>query len=95
MGYDEEYAKNQLRLRDAILRLGEMRKWSCTPYYQGSVPRVGQNIAWAESSAVSFANSVLGARTNRTPGGPGDLRGADGENAEIRTVSAGKPHRTD
>lgn len=69
MGYDEEYAKNQYRLQDAILKLGEMPKWSCTPYYQGSVPRVGQNIAWAESSAVSFANSVLGARTNRTPAG--------------------------
>ena len=69
MGYDAEYAKNQLRLQDAILKLGEMPKWSCTPYYQGSVPRVGQNIAWAESSAVSFANSVLGARTNRTPAG--------------------------
>ncbi len=69
MGYDAEYAKNQYRLQDAILKLGEMPKWSCTPYYQGSVPRVGQNIAWAESSAVSFANSVLGARTNRTPAG--------------------------
>ncbi len=51
------------------MKLGEMPKWSCTPYYQGSVPRLGQNIAWAESSAVSFANSVLGARTNRTPAG--------------------------
>ena len=69
MGYERTYAENQLRLRDAILKLGEMPKWSCTPYYQGSVPRVGQNIAWAESSAVSFANSVLGARTNRTPAG--------------------------
>lgn len=69
MGYEKEYADNQLRLRDAILRLGEMPKWSCTPYYQGSVPRVGQKVAWAESSAVSFANSVLGARTNRTPAG--------------------------
>lgn len=69
MGYDEEYAKNQYRLSEAILKLGEMPKWSCTPYYQGTIPRVGQNIAWAESSAVSFANSVLGARTNRTPAG--------------------------
>lgn len=69
MGYDKEYAENQMRLRDAILRLGEMPKWSCTPYYQGSVPRVGQKVAWAESSAVSFANSALGARTNRTPAG--------------------------
>lgn len=69
MGYDSDYAENQYRLRDAILKLGEMPKWSCTPYYQGSLPRAGQNIAWAESSAVSFANSVLGARTNRTPAG--------------------------
>ena len=69
MGYDSEYAENQYRLEAAIIKLGEMPKWSCTPYYQGSVPRAGQNIAWAESSAVSFANSVLGARTNRTPAG--------------------------
>ena len=69
MGYDAEYAENQMRLRDAILKLGEMPTWSCTPYYQGSVPRLGQNVAWAESSAVSFANSALGARTNRTPAG--------------------------
>lgn len=69
MCYDSEYAENQYRLEAAIMKLGEMPKWSCTPYYQGSVPRAGQNIAWAESSAVSFANSVLGARTNRTPAG--------------------------
>ena len=69
MGYDSEYAENQYRLEAAIMKLGEMPKWSCTPYYQGSVPRAGQNRAWAESSAVSFANSVLGARTNRTPAG--------------------------
>ena len=69
MGYDSEYAENQYRLEAAIMKLGEMPKWSCTPYYQGSVPRAGQNIAWAESSAVSFANSILGARTNRTPAG--------------------------
>ena len=69
MGYDPEYAENQLRLRDAIIELGQFPAWSCTPYNQGSVPRFGQNVAWAESSAVSYANSVLGARTNRTPAG--------------------------
>ena len=31
MGYDSDYAENQYRLRDAILKLGEMPKWSCTP----------------------------------------------------------------
>ena len=69
MGFDAEYANNQIRLRDAVVKLGELPMWSCTPYNQGSVPRLGQNVAWAESSAVSYANSVLGARTNRTPAG--------------------------
>lgn len=69
MGYDKEYAENQMKLCDSIMKLGEYHAWSCTPYVQGSVPRLGQNVAWAESSAVSYANSVLGARTNRTPAG--------------------------
>jgi predicted aconitase len=42
---------------------------SCVPYYTGFVPRLNQHIAWAESSAVVFTNSVLGARDNRE-GGP-------------------------
>lgn len=70
MGYDEEYAKNQYRLRDAIIELGEYPAWSCTPYQQGyNIPRIGQNVAWAESSAVIYGNSVLGAKTDRTPAG--------------------------
>ena len=69
MGYDPGYAEKQLRLRDAVIQLEQFPAWSCTPYNQGSVPRFGQNVAWAESSAVSYANSVLGARTNRTPAG--------------------------
>lgn len=66
---DEEYAGYQFRLRDAVMKLGEFSAWSCCPYYQGNTPRFGQNVAWAESSAVSYGNSVLGARTNRTPAG--------------------------
>ena len=69
MGYDAEYAANQMDLCKSVMQLGEYHAWSCTPYVQGNVPRVGQNVAWAESSAVSYANSVLGARTNRTPAG--------------------------
>lgn len=69
MGYDETIAENQLRLQDMIIELGQLPTWSCTPYYQGNTPRFGQNVAWAESSSVSYANSVLGARTNRTPAG--------------------------
>jgi len=69
MGYDKEYAENQMKLCESVMKLGEYHAWSCTPYVQGSIPRLGQNVAWAESSAVSYANSVFGARTNRTPAG--------------------------
>ena len=48
---------------------------TCTPYLVGYVPEFGQHVAWAESSAVSYANSVLGARTNRE-GGPSALAAA-------------------
>ncbi|MGA2465718.1 MAG: aconitase X catalytic domain-containing protein [Thermodesulfobacteriota bacterium] len=69
LGIPKEYAEKQMELARAIQELGELPTWSCTPYYIGNIPRFGQNIAWAESSAVSFANSVIGARTNRTPAG--------------------------
>ncbi|MBN2725648.1 MAG: DUF521 domain-containing protein [Deltaproteobacteria bacterium] len=41
---------------------------SCSPYFTGNLPLYGQHISWSESSAVVFANSVLGARTNRESG---------------------------
>jgi len=69
LGIDETYAEKQHRLRQAVLELGAQPAWTCTPYFIGNLPRCGQNVSWAESSAVSFANSVLGARTNRTPAG--------------------------
>jgi hypothetical protein len=69
MGVPAAYAAKQLRLAQLAEALGEYPLWSCTPYYSGYAPAFGQNVAWAESSAVSFANSVLGARTNRTPAG--------------------------
>jgi len=48
---------------------------TCTPYLIGNRPGLGAHVAWAESSAVAFANSVLGARTNRE-GGPGAIAAA-------------------
>jgi predicted aconitase len=61
----EDYAQKQLRLCRAHLEMGVIPTWSCTPYLQGNIPRYGEHISWAESSAVVFANSVIGARTNR------------------------------
>lgn len=61
----EAYAEKQLRLCRAHLRMGVIPTWSCTPYLHGNLPRYGEHISWAESSAVVFANSVIGSRTNR------------------------------
>jgi predicted aconitase len=61
-GKDREYAK---RLMNAYVAMGCSPTWTCAPYQAGHRPKAGQNIAWAESNAVVFANSVLGARTNR------------------------------
>ncbi len=53
------------RLMNAYVALGCIPSWTCAPYQAGFRPKCGQDIAWAESNAVVFANSVLGARTNR------------------------------
>lgn len=68
-GFDPKYADKQMKLAEAVKQLGEVLTWSCTPYNVGVSPRFGENIAWAESSAVAYANSAIGARTNRTPAG--------------------------
>ncbi len=52
-------------LMQAYVDLGCRQTWTCAPYQMDSRPDVGANIAWAESNAIVFANSVLGARTDR------------------------------
>jgi predicted aconitase len=74
-GFPEEFAKNQKRIIDAFRKMGIVVTATCTPYLAGNLPRFRQHIAWSESSAVSFANSVIGARTNRE-GGPSALAAA-------------------
>jgi predicted aconitase len=60
---------NQNRLEELYLKLGLVDKdsWSCACYLpeMGNTPNKGDNIAWTESSAINFVNSILGARTNR------------------------------
>lgn len=75
LGFPEDFAEKQLRIIEAFCRMGVMMTATCTPYLVGNLPRFGEHIAWSESSAVSFANSVLGARTNRE-GGPSALAAA-------------------
>lgn len=52
-------------LMDAYRALGARATWTCAPYQSTERPALGENIAWAESNAIVFANSVLGARTER------------------------------
>ncbi len=68
----EEFAQKQLEIIECYAKLGVQTTCSCTPYLSTNVPSKGDTIAWAESSALSYANSVIGARTNRE-GGPGAL----------------------
>jgi predicted aconitase len=53
------------RLMRAHEDLGCMASFTCAPYQTLFRPRLGDQIAWAESNAIVFANSVIGARTNR------------------------------
>jgi len=74
MGVDPDFAKNQEAVIAAYARLGIALECTCTPYYL-RVTSYGDHLAWSESSAVSYSNSVIGARTNRE-GGPGALAAA-------------------
>ncbi len=71
-GISEDFAEEQQRVVDAFSKMGVVTTCTCTPYLIGNLPHYGEHIAWAESSAVCFANSVIGARTNRE-GGPSAL----------------------
>jgi hypothetical protein len=68
LGIPEKFARKQLRIIEAFRRMGVEVTATCVPYLVGSRPGPGEHLAWAESSAVIFANSVLGARTNRESG---------------------------
>ena len=64
-GIDADYAGTALRLGQAYLTMGARPTFTCAPYQTDSAPNFGEQIAWSESNAVAFANSVIGARTNR------------------------------
>lgn len=62
---DSHFRDMARRLMDGHLALGCAQSFTCTPYQAGHRPSLGEHVAWGESNAVAFANSVLGARTNR------------------------------
>jgi predicted aconitase len=61
----KEHAESGARLMRAHVELGCAPTFTCAPYQTAWRPRFGAQIAWGESNAIVFANSVIGARTNR------------------------------
>ena len=72
---DGEFMEKQAEVLNLYREMGIEVTSTCTPYYGANLPKFGDHIAWSESSAVIFANSVIGARTNRE-GGPSSLAAA-------------------
>jgi predicted aconitase len=62
-----EWAVKAQRQMVAYQSMGCQPTWTCAPYQTEWRPKFGQQIAWGESNAICFANSVIGARTERYP----------------------------
>jgi cis-L-3-hydroxyproline dehydratase len=61
------WARQAGRQMKAYQSMGTLPTWTCAPYQTDRRPSFGQQIAWGESNAIVFANSVIGARTERYP----------------------------
>lgn len=62
-----DWAEKAGRQMAAYQQMGCIPTWTCAPYQTSFRPKFGQQIAWGESNAIVFANSVIGARTERYP----------------------------
>jgi predicted aconitase len=60
-----EYAEKQFKIISCYEKLGIANSFTCVPFQSYRVPKRGTHVAWAESSAAIYANSILGLRTNR------------------------------
>ncbi|KPB00504.1 aconitase X [Ahrensia marina] len=66
-GVPADFGNAASRLADAYVRMGCQPTFTCAPYLLDDRPALNETIAWAESNAVIYANSVLGARTPKHP----------------------------
>jgi predicted aconitase len=65
LGVPQKYRDQQYRIDHVLRELGVTLTYSCHHYLVGNVPRFGDHIAWASSGSLVYANSVIGARSNR------------------------------
>ena len=75
IGVSKAWNDLHLEMERAYESMGVLMSYSCAPYQLGHIPRLGEHIAWGEAAAIVYANSVLGARTNRE-GGPSCIAAA-------------------
>ncbi len=68
MGINKEFVEKQMEVINIFRRMGIRPTLTCTPYYKENLPSKGEHVAWAESSAVTLINSLIGAYTNRESG---------------------------
>lgn len=66
-GVDPALGEPASRLGDVYVEMGARPTFTCAPYQLETAPKLGEQVAWAESNAVVYANSVLGARTMKYP----------------------------
>jgi cis-L-3-hydroxyproline dehydratase len=66
-GIDPAFGEPASKLGNAYTEMGALPTFTCAPYLLESAPNIGDQVAWAESNAVVYANSVLGARTMKYP----------------------------
>ncbi|MBT2341586.1 MULTISPECIES: cis-3-hydroxy-L-proline dehydratase [Pseudomonas] len=67
LGVDPAFGEPASALGDAYMAMGALLSFTCAPYLLDTAPKAGEQIVWAESNAVVYANSVLGARTQKYP----------------------------
>lgn len=67
LGVDKAFGEPAAALGDAYMEMGAQMSYTCAPYLLDSKPSLGEQVVWAESNAVVYANSVLGARTLKYP----------------------------
>jgi len=61
----EKEAEVARRVKEGYKQIGAILSWCCTPYITENIPLYGEHVAFSESSATPYVNSVIGARTNR------------------------------
>ena len=66
-GIDSDFGEPASAVGDAYVAMGARNSFTCAPYLLNSAPATGEQIVWAESNAVAYANSVLGAKTQKYP----------------------------